>query len=48
MFRVLREKGRLNESLFLATATILCFSISVFRFTISDTKMFLFLNWKVK
>lgn len=47
MFRLLREKGRLSESLFLATATILCFSISVFRFTISDTKMFLFLNWNL-
>ncbi|MBN2728332.1 MAG: DUF1361 domain-containing protein [Bacteroidales bacterium] len=47
MFRLLREKGRLNESLFLAAATILCFSISVFRFTISDTKMFLFLNWNL-
>lgn len=47
MYKQLKESGRLNETLFLGTISILCFSLSIFRFTYTDTKVFLFLNWNL-
>lgn len=47
MIKVLRQNGRLNEVLFMATISLFCFSISVFRFIVSDTGLFLFLNWNL-
>ena len=47
MFRLLKDKGHLIETLFLGAATIFSFSVSIFRFVLSDTNMFLFLNWNL-
>jgi uncharacterized membrane protein len=47
MWKLLREKNRLNETLFLGILTLFCFGISLFRFVYTDTKVFLFLNWNL-
>lgn len=47
MFKLLKEKNRLNETVFLAIISLFCFCFSIFRFVYTDTKMFLFLNWNL-
>jgi uncharacterized membrane protein len=47
MLELLKEKNRLNETIFMGTLSILCFSFSVFRYIYSDTRTFLFLNWNL-
>ena len=47
MLKLLKEKERLNETIFLGVLTLFCFSFSIFRFVYTDTKTFLFLNWNL-
>ena len=47
MYKQLKDFGRLNETLFLGSISILCFSFSVFRFVYTDTNLFLHLNWNL-
>jgi uncharacterized membrane protein len=47
MLKLLKEKNRLNETLFMGGLTLLCFGFSIFRFAYTDSKMFLFLNWNL-
>ncbi|MGI9583757.1 DUF1361 domain-containing protein [Chryseobacterium sp. RRHN12] len=39
--------SRFKISMLLILMTVFCFSLSVFRYCISDTKVFLFLNWNL-
>lgn len=41
------ESSRFKINLLLIVMTIFCFSLSAFRYYISDTKVFLFLNWNL-
>ena len=43
----LKTAGRLDITLLLITMSLFCFTLSIFRFWISDTKVFLFLNWNL-
>jgi len=47
MIKTLKEKNRLNETIFMFALVLFCFSLSVFRYIYSDTKIFLFLNWNL-
>lgn len=47
MIKLLKERNRFNETLFMGTISLLCFSFSIFRFIYTDTKVFLFLNWNL-
>lgn len=47
MLKILREKNRLNEAIFMGILTLFCFGFSLFRFVYTDTKIFLFLNWNL-
>jgi uncharacterized membrane protein len=47
MYKQLKDFGRLNESLFLGSISVMCFAISIFRFVYTDTKVFLSLNWNL-
>ena len=47
MIKALREKNRLNETIFMLVLVVFCFCFSVFRYIYSDTKTFLFLNWNL-
>lgn len=47
MYKQIKDFGRLNETLFLGSMSILCFAFSIFRFIYTDTKLFLFLNWNL-
>ncbi|HRG45846.1 MAG TPA: DUF1361 domain-containing protein [Leptospiraceae bacterium] len=47
MIKLLKEKNRFSETLFMGTISLLCFSFSIFRFIYTDTKVFLFLNWNL-
>ncbi len=47
MIRKLKEIERFEITFLLALMTLFCFSLSVFRYYISDTKVFLFLNWNL-
>ena len=47
MFKELRENNRLNETIFLGVLSLFCFSLSLVRFYLTDSKMFLFLNWNL-
>jgi len=47
MIKLLKEKNRLNETIFMIALTLFCFCLSVFRYFYSDTKMFVFLNWNL-
>jgi len=47
MLRIIKEKGRLNETLFLGILSVLCFCFSLFRLHYTGTKVFLFLNWNL-
>lgn len=43
----LKATGRLEVTLLLIIMSLFCFTLSVFRFWITDTKVFLFLNWNL-
>jgi uncharacterized membrane protein len=43
----LKKTDRFNETVFLGGLSIFCFSLSIFRYIYSDTRMFLFLNWNL-
>jgi len=47
MYKQLKDYGRINETLFLGSISILCFAFSIFRFIYTDTKVFLSLNWNL-
>ena len=47
MFSLLKKYNRLNETLFLGVVSTLCFMISVFRFVVTGSMLFLFLNWNL-
>ena len=47
MIKLLKEKNRLDETIFMIALTSFCFCLSVFRYFYSDTKMFVFLNWNL-
>jgi uncharacterized membrane protein len=47
MLKKLKEKDRLQETVFMGTLTFLCFGFSLFRFIYSDTKAFHFLIWNL-
>ena len=43
----LKKHGRLELSLLLTVMAIFCFALSVIRYFVTDTKIFLFLNWNL-
>lgn len=47
MFRLLREKNRFRETVFLGILTFFCFSFSIFRYLYTNKTLFLFLNWNL-
>ncbi|MDQ0591674.1 putative membrane protein [Chryseobacterium ginsenosidimutans] len=47
MIKKLEENGRFEITLLLVFMTIFCFSLSIFRYYISETKVFFFLNWNL-
>jgi uncharacterized membrane protein len=47
MIQALRQLNRLHTTLLLLGFSLLCFALSVFRFVMTDTKVFLFLNWNL-
>ena len=47
MIKILREKNRLNETIFMFALVLFCFGFSTFRYVYSETKTFLFLNWNL-
>lgn len=47
MLKTLKEKNRLQETLFLGALTLSCFAFSIFRLVYTDTRVFLFLNWNL-
>ncbi|GAB0156410.1 DUF1361 domain-containing protein [Chryseobacterium sp. Alg-005] len=47
MIQKLIKHQRLEISLLLLLMTIFCFSLSIFRYYISETKVFFFLNWNL-
>lgn len=47
MFRQLREHNRLNETIFMAVITIVCFIFSMFRYFYTKDHFLLSLNWNL-
>ncbi|SIQ37556.1 Uncharacterized membrane protein [Chryseobacterium sp. RU37D] len=47
MMKKLKENQRFRLTLLLMLMTCFCFALSIFRFYISNTKVFLFLNWNL-
>ena len=47
MIKQLKDSGRLKITFLLFVMTLFCFSLSIFRFYVSETKVFLFLNWNL-
>lgn len=47
MIRKLKSNKRFEITLLLILITLFCFSLSLFRYYISETKVFLFLNWNL-
>lgn len=47
MLSILRQHDRLNESLFLGISSIFCLALLIFRTSVSDTFMYLFLVWNL-
>lgn len=47
MIRKLKSNKRFEITLLLILMTLFCFSLSLFRYYISETKVFLFLNWNL-
>ena len=47
MIEKLKSNGRLELSVLLTAMTLFCFALSAFRFFLTDSKLFLFLNWNL-
>lgn len=47
MINTFKIHPRLQETLFLGVVTLVCFGLSVFRFSYTGSKVFLFLNWNL-
>lgn len=47
MISVLRQHNRLNETLFLGFSSLFCIALLIFRTSMSDTIMYLFLVWNL-
>ena len=47
MIRTLKESERCEITFLLIMMTVFCFSLSVFRYYISETRVFFFLNWNL-
>ncbi len=47
IINVLKNSGRLNMTIFLVVMSLICVSLSLFRYIISDRMTFLFLNWNL-
>ena len=47
MITKLKHSGRFNITLLLIIMSLFCFGISITRYIITDTKVFLFLNWNL-
>lgn len=47
LLKRLKESQRIEEMIWMGTFSLFCFSISIFRFLYTDTKVFLFLNWNL-
>lgn len=47
MLRILKEKNRLNETIFMAALSIFCLGLSLFRLAYTESKDFLFLIWNL-
>ncbi len=47
MIKKLKENQRFEVTILLVFMTLFCFSLSIFRYYISETKVFLFLNWNL-
>ncbi len=47
MIEKLKASGRLEITLLLITMSLFCFGISVTRYILTDTRVFLFLNWNL-
>lgn len=47
MIEKLKNAGRLNITILLIVMSLFCFGISLTRYFITDTKVFLFLNWNL-
>jgi len=47
MIRKLKNSKRFEITLLLVLMTLFCFSLSISRYYISETKVFLFLNWNL-
>ncbi len=47
MIRKLKSNKRFEITFLLILMTVFCFGLSVFRYYVSETKVFLFLNWNL-
>lgn len=47
MIKTLKDNDRFEVTVLLVLMTLFCFSLSIFRYYISETKVFLFLNWNL-
>jgi len=47
MLKSIKQSGRLHEIIFLCILSVICFSLSIFRYVYSDSNTFLFLNWNL-
>lgn len=47
MIEKLKKSNRLNITILLIIMSLFCFGISITRYIITDTKLFLFLNWNL-
>ncbi|MBN2615770.1 MAG: DUF1361 domain-containing protein [Bacteroidales bacterium] len=47
MWKTLKAKNRLNETIFMGILAFFCFGSSLFRYVYTDTTVFLFLNWNL-
>jgi len=47
MLKKLKNANRLNEVLFMGGLSLFCFLLTILRYSYSDTKAFLFLNWNL-
>jgi uncharacterized membrane protein len=47
MLNQIKNSGRFPLTFLLAAMSVFCFSLSIFRYNISDSPLFLFLNWNL-
>lgn len=47
ILKILKDKNRFHETLFMGIISVICFGFSIFRFFYTETKVFLFLNWNL-